>query len=168
MDTKVIRDLSYGMYVIGAMDGDRPVGCFVNTVVQITSEGPLVLLSLNKNNYCHDVVLSSRKFSISIVSETTPPLVIGTFGFFSSKEKDKFEGFRTGTLDGLPYVDENTCGVLTCEVVSTTDAATHTVILAKVTDAKKLSGTTPMTYAYYHNVIKGTAPKNAPTYVAEG
>jgi flavin reductase (DIM6/NTAB) family NADH-FMN oxidoreductase RutF len=114
------------------------------------------------------VVLSSRKFSISIVSETTPPLVIGTFGFFSSKEKDKFEGFRTGTLDGLPYVDENTCGVLTCEVVSTTDAATHTVILAKVTDAKKLSGTTPMTYAYYHNVIKGTAPKNAPTYVAEG
>jgi flavin reductase (DIM6/NTAB) family NADH-FMN oxidoreductase RutF len=167
MDSKVIRDLSYGMYVIGAMDGDRPVGCFVNTVVQITSEGPLVLVSINKNNYTHDVVLNNRKFSVSIVSETTPPLVIGSFGFFSSKEKDKFEGFRTGTLDGLPYVDEDTCGVLTCEVVSTTDAVTHTVILAKVTDAKKLSGKTPMTYAYYHNVIKGTAPKNAPTYVAE-
>lgn len=167
MDTKVIRDLSYGMYVIGAMDGQRPVGCFVNTVVQIASEGPLLLLSLNKNNYTHDVVLRTGKFSVSIVSESTPPLVIGTFGFFSSKEKDKFSGFRTGELDGMPYVDENTCGVMTCQVLSVTDAATHDVILARVTDAKKLSGTTPMTYAYYHTVIKGTAPKNAPTYVAE-
>ena len=25
----------------------------------------------------------------------------------------------------------------------------------------------PMTYDYYHRVIKGNAPKNAPTYVAE-
>lgn len=25
----------------------------------------------------------------------------------------------------------------------------------------------PMTYEYYHNVIKGKAPKNAPTYQAE-
>ena len=24
-----------------------------------------------------------------------------------------------------------------------------------------------MTYAYYHNVIKGKSPKNAPTYIAE-
>jgi hypothetical protein len=24
-----------------------------------------------------------------------------------------------------------------------------------------------MTYAYYHDVIKGKSPKNAPTYIAE-
>ena len=25
-----------------------------------------------------------------------------------------------------------------------------------------------MTYAYYHKVIKGKSPKNAPTYIADG
>ena len=167
MDKKVIQNLSYGMYVIGAMDGERPVGCFVNTVVQITSEGPLLLVSLNKLNETHDVISRTGKFSVSIVSESTPPLVIGTFGFFSSRDRNKFEGFRTGTLAGLPYVDEKTCGAMACEVVSSTDAGTHTVFLARVTDAEALSGGTPMTYAYYHNVIKGRAPKTAPTYAED-
>ena len=39
------------------------------------------------------------------------------------------------------------------------------MILARVIDTKKGAGK-PMTYDYYHTVIKGTAPKNAPTYVA--
>ena len=26
-------------------------------------------------------------------------------------------------------------------------------------------GSKPMTYAYYHEVVKGRAPKNAPTYI---
>ena len=30
-----------------------------------------------------------------------------------------------------------------------------------------LESGTPMTYAYYHNVIKGKSPKNAPTYIPE-
>lgn len=169
MDNKVIQKLSYGMYVIGAMDGDRPVGCFVNTVVQITSEGPMLLVSLNKQNETHAVVSRTGKFSVSIISEATPPLVIGTFGFFSSRDRNKFEGFRTTTLAGLPCVDEKTCGALACEVVSQNDAGTHTVFLARVIDAKALSGagSTPMTYAYYHNVIKGRAPKTAPTYAED-
>ena len=33
--------------------------------------------------------------------------------------------------------------------------------------ADMLKQDTPMTYAYYHNVIKGKSPKNAPTYIAE-
>ena len=40
-------------------------------------------------------------------------------------------------------------------------------ILGEVLDADILKKDTPMTYAYYHNVIKGKSPKNAPTYIAE-
>ena len=167
MDKKVIQNLSYGMYVIGAMDGNQPVGCFANTVVQISSEGPMLLVSLNKQNRTHEVVSQTGRFSVTILSEATPPLVIGTFGFFSSRDRNKFEGFQSGMLAGLPYVNEKTCGAMACEVVSSTDAVTHTVFLAKVVDAKALSGGTPMTYAYYHNVIKGRAPKAAPTYAED-
>ena len=44
------------------------------------------------------------------------------------------------------------------------ETETHTVFLGEVTDAGNLIKDTPMTYSYYHKVIKGTAPKNAPTY----
>ena len=34
---KVLRNLSYGLYLIGVMDGERPCGCIVNTVTQVTN-----------------------------------------------------------------------------------------------------------------------------------
>ena len=37
MDNKILRDLTYGVYVIGSLDGERKVGCIANSVMQITS-----------------------------------------------------------------------------------------------------------------------------------
>ena len=47
------------------------------------------------------------------------------------------------------------------------DSPTHTVFLGEVIGAEVLSDNPPMTYAYYHGVIKGKTAKNAPTYLAE-
>jgi hypothetical protein len=38
------------------------------------------------------------------------------------------------------------------------------VFLGEVIDADLLKNEKPMTYEYYHRVIKGKAPKTAPTY----
>ena len=39
-------------------------------------------------------------------------------------------------------------------------------VISKLKDTQDGSGA-PMTYEYYHKVIKGSAPKNAPTYRSE-
>ena len=77
------------------------------------------------------------------------------------------KNFACGVLDGLPIVKEHACGYMVCDVIAMHDAETHCVIMARLT--KTLGGTDepPMTYEYYHNVIKGKAPKNAPTYQVE-
>ena len=36
MDTKAFFDMSYGLYILGVMDGNRPTGCTVNTVFQLS------------------------------------------------------------------------------------------------------------------------------------
>ena len=51
MDIKALLDLSYGMYVVSTMSNDKKVGCFVNTVTQITAENPIISVSVNKLNY---------------------------------------------------------------------------------------------------------------------
>ena len=47
------------------------------------------------------------------------------------------------------------------------DCGTHDIFIAKVSNCERLNNFTPMTYSYYHKVIKGKAPKNAPTYIEE-
>lgn len=66
----------------------------------------------------------------------------------------------------LPVVDD-ALGYMMCEVQSQMDAGTHFVFLAKVVDVKKGDSGKPMTYAYYHNVLKQSAPAKAPTYRKE-
>ncbi len=167
MDKTMFFDLSYGMYVVTTNIEGRDVGCIANSFIQINSEDMLVALSLNKQNFTNDAIRKTVKFAISVISEKTNPLVIGKFGFFSSKDINKFEGFEIEQVEGMPVVKENTTGYFICEVCDVIETSTHDVFLAKVKNAERRNNLTPMTYSYYHNVIKGKSPQKAPTYVAE-
>ncbi|MEL7608993.1 MAG: flavin reductase [Bacillota bacterium] len=163
MDKSVLHKLSYGVYAVGAMDGERPCGCIVNTVIQITSSG-IIAVSMNHDNYTHSLIEKEGRFSVSILSESTPGNVIGTLGFSSGRDRNKFEGLDWELYDGLPILRHGSNGYLICKVLDRAETPTHTVYLAQVTDALKGEDVRSMTYEYYRNVVKGTSPKNAPTY----
>lgn len=169
MDKSVLWQLTYGMYALTAMDNARPTGCIINTAIQVTSDNPTIAISLNRNNYTYDVIKKSGRFAISILSEQTPQMVISMLGFASGRDKDKFAGddFTWEMRDNLPVITDKTCGFLSCEVVTAVEMETHFVIIARVLDSVVLGNYVPMTYKYYHDVIKGKAPKNAPTYQKE-
>ncbi len=166
MDGTVLYKLSYGLYAVGAMDQNRMCGCIVNTVFQITSDG-VIALSMNRNNYTHGLIERNGRFSVNILSENTPASVIGALGFKSGRDADKFAGLDAYIEDGLPFLRENSCGHLVCDVLGKYEQGSHTVFFAKVANAFGKNDNPPMTYEYYHRVIKGSAPKNAPTYRAE-
>lgn len=166
MDNTVLYNLTYGLYVVGAMDGERPVGCIINTCFQVTSENPILAISLNKNNYTLEAIKRSKRFSLSIIAEDSDELIIPTFGFQTSKTANKYEDFGFTMLDGTPIVNGKFAGRLVLEVIQMIDNETHEVVLARLVNTMKGTGT-PMTYAYYHKVVKGHAPKNAPTYRKE-
>lgn len=167
MDKNLFHDISYGMYVVSTKYKNRNVGCIINTFSQITSEDMIVMISLNKQNYTNQAIKATKRFAISIISEETTADVIGKFGFFTSKDTDKFSSFKYRVVEDLPIIEENTCGYFICDVVKIVDSGTHDVVLAKVKDAKKINENKPMTYSYYHKVVKGKAPKTAPTYIEE-
>lgn len=167
MDKTLFHDISYGMYLVASASENEKAGCIINTFCQITSEDMIISVSINKNNYTNQVVKKSKRFALSVISEQTNPEVIKKFGFYSSKDINKFDGFSYEMVDNLPVIKENTIGYFICEVVNVVDAGTHDVVLAKVKNSERYNNNIPMTYAYYHKVIKGKAPKNAPTYVEE-
>ena len=166
MDPKAFYNLSYGVYLCSSWDEGRPVGCVANSAMQITSNPATLAVSLNHDNYTNACVKKTGYFAVGILAEDSNPLLIGKFGFFSSKEKNKFAEFPYAVRGKLPVVDD-CLSWISCKVIDTMETATHTVFLGEVIDADVLKEGTPMTYAYYHKVLKGkTAPK-APTYQAE-
>ena len=168
MDKTALFNLSYGLYIIGTKDGQREVGCVVNTVTQATSSPITLTVCINKDNYTNACVKTTKEFTVSILSEETEQSTIGVFGFNSSKDKDKFAEVPSDrTPAGLPYVSQGVTSYLQCRVIDFVDNFTHTIFIAEVLEAENLSKEPPMTYAYYHRVLKGKTPPKAPSYVAE-
>ena len=168
IEKNLFRNISYGMYIVTSKDKDnKKVGCIINTLTQITSQDPIITISLNKENHTTEVIKETNKFAISILSIDTSKEIIGNFGYYTSKEKDKFININYEEIENIPIVKENICGYIIAEYIETISCNTHDVIIAKVLDTKKESNIEPMTYQYYHQNLKGTSPKNAPTYVDE-
>lgn len=163
MDPTALYRLSYGLYIVGAFKDGRPVGCTINTCFQLTSCPARVAVSLNKGNYTLEAILENRRFSVSVVAEDSDPAVIGRFGFMSSRDTDKYEPWGYDLLGYTPCVRGHFAARLVLEVEQTVDCDSHMLVIARLTDAVAGSGT-PMTYAYYHNVVKGKEPASAPTF----
>ena len=166
MNKNAFRQLSYGVYVISTWDNGRPTGCTANSAMQITSEPATIAVSINHSNYTNQCIKENGRFAISILGENSDPGIIGTFGFKSGRDHNKFDEVEM-KIGGFMPVVADACAYIACEVIDMMETSTHTVFLGRVTDADVLKKDDAMTYAYYHNVIKGKSPKNAPTYQAE-
>ncbi len=165
MNKKTFFNMSYGVYVVTTMDGDRPTGCVANSIMQITSSPATVAVSMNHDNYTNACMDKTGVFAFSILTEKSDPALIGGFGFRSGRDADKFEEVDYQMVAGAPVL-KDCCGYVVCRIIDRMETSTHTVFLGEVLEAENQPGSVkPMTYAYYHDVIKGRSPKNAPTYV---
>ena len=166
MDKRVFTKLSYGVYAVTTWDNGRPTGCIANSIMQITANPATVAISINHNNYTNQCIVQGGKFAVSVLTEKTDPSVIGTLGFFSGRDTNKFEKVAYELKEYMPVVSD-ACGYIVCNVINKMETETHTVFLGEVVAGEVLSEEEPMTYSYYHKVIKGKSPKNAPTYLPD-
>jgi len=168
MNLKALYRLGYGLYVVSSRKGDKLNGQIANTVFQITSEPPTIAVSINKSNLTHEFITESKVLAVSVLSQDTPLSFIGHFGFKSGRDIDKLEGinYKIGETHA-PVVTDHTLAYLEARVVQEVDAGTHTIFIGELVGADVLKEGEPMTYAYYHQVKRGTTPKTAPVYVEE-
>lgn len=166
MNLNAFYNFSYGVYIVTTWDEERATGCTANCAMQITAEPATMAISISHDNFTNRCIEKTGKFAVSILGENSDPTIIGTFGFQSGKNINKFESVNYEIRDDMPILTDG-CAYVTCEVINKMETDTHTVFLGKVIEADVLKKDVPMTYAYYHQVIKGKSPKNAPTYIAD-
>ena len=165
MNRAALHKISYGIYVVTSGRDGKFNGQIANSIIQATSKPATLAICINKENYTHEMIQSSRKFVVNILSEAAPMTFIGLFGFKSGRDIDKFKDTRTKPgVTGIPILLDYSLGFIEAEVESELDCGTHTIFLGKVVEADVISNGQPMTYAYYQNVKGGKSPKTAPTY----
>ena len=107
----------------------------------MTSENPSLAICLNKKNYTLDCIKKNPRFSISIISEDTDPMIISSFGFRSSRDADKYADFGYDELDGAPAVRGSFCGSLILDAVNFIDCGTHVIVIGRLVGSYPGNGT---------------------------
>lgn len=166
LDPEALWSISYGLYVVSSRSADGKLnGQIANSVFQVTAEPPQVAAAINKGNLTHEYITESGVFAVSVLSQDVTMKFIGLFGFRSGREVDKLSqaNYKLDST-GAPVVLDYAVSFLEAEVVNALDVGTHTIFVGRVVAGEVLEGGRPLTYAEYHELKKGKAPRTAPTY----
>lgn len=163
MNKKAMYQLTYGLFVLTSRIGVKDHGCIINTAGQVTSSPNRISIAVNKDNLTHDVIMASRKFNLSILSEAADFEIFRHFGFQSGRTTDKFADypFCRRSENGLFYLTKGTNAYISANVEQTIDLGSHTLFIAAVEDMDVLSSEPSATYAYYQSNIKPKPEKKA-------
>ena len=155
MDSSALYKLTYGMFLLTTEDKGKHNGCIINTCIQVAENPVRIAFSVQKNNLTHDMIMNSAKINVSALTTEADFELFKHFGMQSGRDVDKFAGYDgiAQSANGLYYLTAANM-YLSADVLFGSDLGTHTLFIAKVTDAQVLSEAEPCTYAYYHKSVK--------------
>ena len=155
-DTNPLFKINYGLFLLSVKTDNKDNGCIINTVNQVAENPKLITVSVNKKNYTHDILLKTKAFNVSILTEETPFSVFERFGYHSGKDTDKFNEFQYAEKaeNGILRLNKYANSYISAKVVSTLDCGTHTLFTAEIEEAKVISNAPSVSYTYYLENIK--------------
>lgn len=155
MDLNALFNISYGLYLVTSNDGTKDNGLIVNTVTQVTNTPNRISVTINKDNYSHDIIKQTGIMNVNCLSTDAPFRVFENFGFQSGRNADKFDGWNFNrSSNGLAVPVEYINSYMSLKVEQYIDFDTHGMFVCTMDDAKIISSVPTMTYSYYHSDVK--------------
>ena len=160
VDLTALFNIGYGLYVVTSHDGKKDNGLILNAIMQVTNTPNRVAVTINKQNYSHDVIKASGVMNVNCLSTEAPFKVFEVFGFASGRNVDKFADCTPlRSENGLVYLPKYINAFISLKVEQYVDLDTHGMFICTVTEAKKINDLKTMTYTYYQKNVK---PKPQP------
>ena len=154
-DMTALFNIGYGLYVVTSNNGNRNNGLIVNTVTQVTNDPNRIAVTINKQNYSHQVIQQTGIMNVNCLSIDAPFKIFETFGFQSGRDVNKFEDQEILHSDnGLVFLSMYINSFMSLKVEQYIDLETHGMFICSITEARVLSDKETMTYTYYQNNVK--------------
>ncbi|MBI5963752.1 MAG: flavin reductase [Chloroflexi bacterium] len=142
-----MRAWSAGVTVVTAVHEGVKHGMTVNSFTSISLDPALVTISLQQSARTHELVIQSRAFGLTILSNEQVK-ISDLFAGRMSETEDRFADLQTETLvTGSPLIVGGLAW-LDCRVVETFDAGMNTLFIAEVVAASGSGDGLPL---IYHN-----------------
>lgn len=170
INERVLFSLSYGLYIVSSCNKEGKINSLIaNSVFQITAEPVKVAITINKESLTHQFAEESGLFCVQPLTEKADMVYIGNFGFHTGRNYDKFSKVKYHlSSNGLPIMEDNVSAYLILQVAQKIDLGTHTMFICSVIESDEQDiKMPPMTYSYYHKVLRGKTPKGATTFQKE-
>ena len=141
---KALLMIPYGLFVLGARNGDKQTVATVNWLTQASFKPPLVVVGIKADSTAHALVKESGVFTLSMLAAGQKS--IGTAFFKHVEPKDgKFGNyaFEAGK-NGAPIISEAPA-VVECKVVGFHELGDHSVVIGEVTEGHLKREAEPLT-----------------------
>jgi flavin reductase (DIM6/NTAB) family NADH-FMN oxidoreductase RutF len=127
----VMRNFPQGVSVVVANAGEGPRGITVSSLVSISLDPPLVLISISHASQILSLLESSPSFAVSVLSDEQGALSEHfARADLSSVEQFQNLSLREGSL-GLPWI-EGCLASMDCDIVERIPQSDHTLYVARV------------------------------------
>lgn len=154
----VLRQISYGLYIIGTRLGDRQNGMTANAFIQVAEDPLRVVLAVNKTRLTWEMLRASGRGAAALLEVESGYGLARHFGLQSGRSLDKFASVphRPGA-NGCP-IPADCLSFLEFSLLpgAELDAGSHTVFLAEVTNGGAIKAGAPLTYQRYQEIKRAS------------
>ncbi len=147
--------INYGLYLITARDNEKDNGCVIDALMQLTENPPVVAFSINKVNKTHEMLMNTKEFNISVLTEDAPKKLFQVFSAKSGKDINKFERFTEvkRSANGLLHLSNYTNAIFSGKIIDTVDSGSHTLFRGEITESSVMNNKDTLTYSTYRKGI---------------
>lgn len=141
---KALRQITYGLYVVTARDGEHVAGGTITWLSQSSFKPPLVMAGIQRRSSLHRAIESSKAFAVHVVTRQQKALATS---FFKAPRVsgDTLNGYRFSEgSTGAPLL-EDSAAWFECRVVDQVSHGDHTVFIAEVVNAGARGDDEPLT-----------------------
>ena len=140
---KILRNIPYGLYVIGVKAGETHHAFTGSWLSQCSMKPPRVMLGVKHDTHSHDLLEQGKVFTVNFLSKDDRKILEQFFKPVPSN------GNRFGDLGyrlkktGAPILDA-AIAYLECEIKSIVDAGDHSIVIGEVVGAEILKEANPL------------------------
>jgi flavin reductase (DIM6/NTAB) family NADH-FMN oxidoreductase RutF len=150
MDTEVrkqvLRQLTYGLYVVTAVHGDQVAAGTINWLTQSSFEPPLVAVGLKDESGISLLAERAGRFAVNVLGTGQEQIARAFFNpAVITGETINGVAFRPGN-DGMPILNQVPCA-FECNVEQIVRGGDHLLLVGRVMTVHEHNQTPPLTLA---------------------
>lgn len=139
----VLRQFTYGLYIVTVRDGETVNGFTANWVSQVSFTPPFVAVSVENDSASLPMIRSSGEFAVCVLEAGQRGLA-GQLGKSLNRAPDKMDGISIVTAPGGFPVLGDSLGAVVCRVTGELPCGDSTLVLGEVVEAVEFREGSPL------------------------